>query len=211
LNIFLTSSRCLVLLPLLMLTCVYNYYRTAPDRQTEHHAGCLCVVLLTVLLVTQTFTGPLLCLCCASCAVFLVSARHSLSCVCLSISFLPTYLAICRLLVLILLRAHQNNKLRSWMRLFDNGGQGSYIYRYKHKYIVTHIRMHAQFRAKGHVRYPTRGAPLLSDLQYVIRKTRARHQGIGAEHAKCNSGEGRCLNSTPAHTHTHAFAHYRSL
>jgi len=97
------------------------------------------------------------------------------------------------------------------MRIFDNGGQGSYIYRHKRKYILTHIRMHAQFRAKGHVRYPTRGAPLLSDLQYVIRKTRARHQGIGAEDAKCNSGEGKCLNSTPAHTHTHAYARYRTL
>ena len=53
LNIILTCSRFLVLLPLLMLTCVYNYYRTVPDRQTKHHAGCLCVALLTVLLVTQ--------------------------------------------------------------------------------------------------------------------------------------------------------------
>jgi len=145
LNIILTSSRFLVLLPLLMLTCVYNYYRTAPDRQTKHHAGCLCIALLTVLLVTQTFTGPLplFCLCCACCAVFLVSARHSVSCVCSSLTFLPTYLAICTLLVL---SFYAHIKTTSWgpgwenliMVVKDRIYIGTSISTYLPTYVCTH-------------------------------------------------------------------------
>lgn len=62
--------------------CLHNYYRTAPGRQMGRRVGCLCAVLLTVSLGTQTFTGPrpVLCLClfhfsavfvvCACCSVF---------------------------------------------------------------------------------------------------------------------------------------------